>query len=240
LTFAASTRSQEPSSGPSHQPFFLPRLLATPAPLCNLERLLFPRHENLRLGPTSPLNTTAADLIASKQPARDSYLYATALGRRLQLVFTSCCSRRIDLPSSRREQTQQAMAAARKRPRESNTATNNNTNEDHRAECPFSVKVAYPRDGVQKKKKRRRTDGGEEDDVENKIHLQMSPFAPCGKFKTNDSMDLHYQVMPAKRWTEMTRYNSFVCKLQTTLSSPASPACANQRPTCDSERGQIL
>ncbi|KAK4192766.1 hypothetical protein QBC35DRAFT_202133 [Podospora australis] len=87
--------------------------------------------------------------------------------------------------------------------------------EDNQAECPFSVQVVDPSDKEnKKKKKRRRTENGEEapapEDVANKIHLQMSPFAPCGKFKTHETMDLYYKVTPAKEWMDMTRYNSFV------------------------------
>ncbi|KAK4157833.1 hypothetical protein C8A00DRAFT_39842 [Chaetomidium leptoderma] len=95
------------------------------------------------------------------------------------------------------------MASARKRPRAEP--------EDNRAECPFTIKIVDPKDKDQKKKKRRRTEnGGEEEDTAQRINLQMSPFAPCGKFKTHETMDLHFQVDPAKRWTDMTRYNSFV------------------------------
>jgi hypothetical protein len=95
------------------------------------------------------------------------------------------------------------MASARKRPRAEP--------EDNRAECPFTIKIVDPKDKEQKKKKRRRTDnGGDEEDTAQRINLQMSPFAPCGKFKTHETMDLYYQVDPSKRWTDMTRYNSFV------------------------------
>ncbi|KAM7206598.1 hypothetical protein V8F33_000241 [Rhypophila sp. PSN 637] len=93
------------------------------------------------------------------------------------------------------------MASARKRPRPEN--------EDNRAECPFSIKIVDPKDKDQKKKKRRRTDGGDDEDSQ-KVSLQMSPFSPCGKFKTYETMDLHYSVDPQKKWTDMTRYNSFV------------------------------
>ncbi|KAK3905262.1 hypothetical protein C8A05DRAFT_30902 [Staphylotrichum tortipilum] len=94
------------------------------------------------------------------------------------------------------------MASARKRPRAEP--------EDNRAECPFSIKIVDPKDKEQKKKKRRRTESGEEEDTSQRINLQMSPFAPGGRFKTYETMDLHYQVDPGKRWTDMTRYNSFV------------------------------
>ncbi|KAL2200050.1 hypothetical protein P885DRAFT_30416 [Corynascus similis CBS 632.67] len=94
------------------------------------------------------------------------------------------------------------MASARKRPRAEP--------EDNRAECPFTIKIVDPKDKEQKKKKRRRTENGDEEDTAQRINLQMSPFAPSGKFKTHETMDLFYQVDPPKRWTDMTRYNSFV------------------------------
>jgi hypothetical protein len=113
------------------------------------------------------------------------------------------------------------MASARKRPRAEP--------EDNRAECPFTIKIVDPKDKEQKKKKRRRTDnGGDEEDTAQRINLQMSPFAPCGKFKTHETMDLYYQVDPSKRWTDMTRYNSFVRK--STFSSLLSTRRAGLRP----------
>lgn len=95
------------------------------------------------------------------------------------------------------------MAAARKRPRD--------VEETNRAECPFSVRLIDPKERDQKKKKRKR-DAEEPDDASSKIPVQISPFAPTGKFKTHETMDIHYQVEPTKRWQEMTRYNSFVCR----------------------------
>lgn len=95
------------------------------------------------------------------------------------------------------------MAAARKRPRDIDEAS--------RAECPFSIRLIDPKEREQKKKKRRR-DAEESEDGAPKIPSQISPFAPTGKFKTHETMDVHYQVEPTKRWQEMTRYNSFVCK----------------------------
>jgi hypothetical protein len=82
--------------------------------------------------------------------------------------------------------------------------------EDDWADHPFSIKIVDPKD--KKKKKRRRTENGEEDDTTQRINLQMSPFAPCGKFKTQETMDLFYRVHPGEKWTEMKRYNSFVRK----------------------------
>ena len=95
------------------------------------------------------------------------------------------------------------MVSARKRPKAEP--------EDDQAEPPFTIKVVDPKDQKQKKK-RRRNENGEEDDTTRKINLQIFPFAPCGKFKTHETMDLSYQVESAKKWTDMTRYNSFVRK----------------------------
>lgn len=81
-----------------------------------------------------------------------------------------------------------------------------------RAECPFSAKIYDPKD-EKKKTKRRRTEDGEDNDASQRTNLQLSPFSPIGKFKTNPNMDLYYQVEPPKKWTDMTRYNSFVRKL---------------------------
>ncbi|KAL8299169.1 hypothetical protein RB601_003635 [Gaeumannomyces tritici] len=75
-----------------------------------------------------------------------------------------------------------------------------------RAECPFSIKLVDPKE--EQKSKRRRKPA--EDDETKKTLTQPSPFAPTGKFKTYDTMDGHYQVEPAKKWADMTPYNSFV------------------------------
>lgn len=112
------------------------------------------------------------------------------------------------------------MAASRKRPREENE----DRVEDNRAECRFSVKIINPRD-KENDTKRRRTDGGQDEDASQRVSIQLSPFSPSGKFRTNSSMDLHYQVEPAQEWADMTRYNSFVRKCSpppVPLSSRAS------------------
>jgi hypothetical protein len=94
------------------------------------------------------------------------------------------------------------MSAARKRPR--------SEPEDSRAECPFSITTSDPKEkDISKKKKKRRT-GGDDDESAQRVLLQMSPFTPSGKFKTHETLDLHYRVEPPKRWSDMTRYNSFV------------------------------
>lgn len=97
------------------------------------------------------------------------------------------------------------MAAPRKRPREIDEAS--------RAECPFQIRMVDQKERDLKKQKKRRKDE-DPDDVNAKIPTQMSPFAPTGKFKTFETMDVSYTVEPSsasKRWQDMTRYNSFVC-----------------------------
>jgi hypothetical protein len=82
--------------------------------------------------------------------------------------------------------------------------------EENRAECPFKVTIVAnpPRtDRDRQKTKRQKRD---ETDEDKKIQIQMSPFSPTGKFKTHETMDLHYTVEPSAQWLEMTRYNSFV------------------------------
>ncbi|KAL3952889.1 hypothetical protein ACCO45_012832 [Purpureocillium lilacinum] len=69
----------------------------------------------------------------------------------------------------------------------------------NRAQCPFSVVT------VSSKRKRKRDTRETEQEL-----LQRSPFQPKGRFLTNDTMDLAYIVEPHKRWSDMTRYNSFV------------------------------
>lgn len=93
--------------------------------------------------------------------------------------------------------------------------------DENRADCPFTVTmVATPsceeRDYAAK---RRRRDAADDD---RKELIQPSPFAPRGKFKTHQNMDLAYNVEPRKRWLDMTRYNSFV-----RTSAPPPPSKDN-------------
>ncbi|KAH7016045.1 BAH domain-containing protein [Microdochium trichocladiopsis] len=95
------------------------------------------------------------------------------------------------------------MATARKRPRPEESTENV-------TECPFTVIHADPNEKEMKTKRRR---GGSEDRPAPppKIHLQVSPFSPIGKFNAKDNtMDRHYQIAPFAKWMDMTRYNSFV------------------------------
>ena len=77
----------------------------------------------------------------------------------------------------------------------------------NRAQCPFSVVT------VSTKRKRKRDTRETEQQL-----LQRSPFQPKGRFLTHDTMDLAYIVEPHKRWSDMTRYNSFVCKTPNSAS----------------------
>lgn len=96
------------------------------------------------------------------------------------------------------------MATARKRPRPEL--------EESQAECPFKVEHPNPHETQKKQKKRRRQDSEDRQAQQSpKLPLQVSPFSPTGKFKDpNNTMDRHYLVTPTQRWTDMTRYNSFV------------------------------
>lgn len=91
-----------------------------------------------------------------------------------------------------------------------------NEADESRAECPFKIKLVDPREKEPKSKKRRKQveppPPAAEDDETKKNLTQLSPFAPTGKFRTHDTMDVHYQIEPARQWSEMTRYNSFVRK----------------------------
>lgn len=107
------------------------------------------------------------------------------------------------------------MSSSRKRPRPEIA-------EDSRAECPFSIRLVDPKEKEQKKKKRRRTEDGEDEGTK-KIFPQLSPFTPTGKFRSYETMDVHYQVDPANKWSEMTRYNSFVCESWSSLAAACRP-----------------
>lgn len=87
--------------------------------------------------------------------------------------------------------------------------------DENRADCPFTVAlVAAPsseeRDHIPKKRKRDDEEDGASVSNGKRELVQMSPFQPRGKFKSNQSMNLAYTVEPRKQWLEMTRYNSFV------------------------------
>ena len=85
--------------------------------------------------------------------------------------------------------------------------------EENKAECPFHVH--YPGDKSAKKGKKRRKQGGLEE--EEMVKIQISPFAPTGKFRENQDMDRRYRIEPQDKWLSMTRYNSFVCKFHRPL-----------------------
>ena len=95
--------------------------------------------------------------------------------------------------------------STKKRPRQSDAAVDANA-----AECPFTAAIVNSKDRDHKKKKRKRS--GDAAEEEEKIPFQPSVFSPTGKFKTYDTLDVHWRVDPARRWNEMTRYNSFVRK----------------------------
>ncbi|KAG5999298.1 hypothetical protein E4U43_002159 [Claviceps pusilla] len=87
--------------------------------------------------------------------------------------------------------------------------------DDNRADCPFAITmVAAPsfenRDHTSEKRKRDGGENGVRGSRGKKELVQVSPFEPRGRFKSNQSMNLAYTVEPQKQWLDMTRYNSFV------------------------------
>ncbi|ETS87809.1 hypothetical protein PFICI_01637 [Pestalotiopsis fici W106-1] len=96
------------------------------------------------------------------------------------------------------------MASARKRARPEG-------DKEVEADCTFTIEYPNPGSKDNKAKKRRRTDSASPAPAP-KVPFQPSPFAPHGRFLKDPSnnMDRHYRVSPAKEWTDMTRYNSFV------------------------------
>lgn len=93
----------------------------------------------------------------------------------------------------------------------------NDTDESY-AKCPFAIKLVDPKKEEQKRKKRRKQAENVEDDEIKENPARLSPFAPTGKFNKYDTMDVHYQVEPAKKWADMTPYNSFICKCGPVIS----------------------
>ena len=129
--------------------------------------------------------------------------------------------------------------SGRKRPRQSEAA--DQSAQDNKADCPFSAYVVADKEKEQKHKKRRKTTGGGGDEDPK---LQASPFSPSGTFKTHDTMDVYYRVEPSAKWTEMTRYNSFVCTLGLSLLSTrpmhAPRSLLTNYPLRFSEQHQVL
>lgn len=83
--------------------------------------------------------------------------------------------------------------------------------DDTRADCPFDAKIVESTDSGPKPQKRHKTGSAKkENEGSDKKLTQLSPFAPTGKFKAHETMDVNYAIEPAKKWMDMTRYNSFV------------------------------
>jgi hypothetical protein len=81
--------------------------------------------------------------------------------------------------------------------------------DESRAECPFTVKQRPPTTAeltrYQEKKARREP---VDDDKKAQWHWQGNPFNLTGF----QSMEVKYAIDPNTQWSEMTRYNSFVCE----------------------------
>lgn len=84
--------------------------------------------------------------------------------------------------------------------------------DENRAECPFKVTIVTNPPRIDRDRPKAKKQKRDETDDDKKVQIQISPFEPVGKFKTHETMDLHYTVEPSAQWFDMTRYNSFVCK----------------------------
>jgi hypothetical protein len=63
-----------------------------------------------------------------------------------------------------------------------------------------------------------------DEDRRSEWQSQAWPYAPIGKMKNNDALDVKYSVSPHVDWQAMTRYNSFVRKSPHLPSHPSSQA----------------
>ncbi|KAL2277528.1 hypothetical protein FJTKL_15365 [Diaporthe vaccinii] len=99
--------------------------------------------------------------------------------------------------------------------------------ETNLAACPFSVRQIDNNESRQKK----RNQVGTNDDAGyrgNEIPVQVSHFRSSADSDSLKSMDVHYEVEPTERWSEMTRYNSFAlneCKFK--VDDYVSVSCGN-------------
>ncbi|KAL7940246.1 hypothetical protein V8C42DRAFT_258953 [Trichoderma barbatum] len=83
------------------------------------------------------------------------------------------------------------------------------------AACRFTVKTASCEEKRQATKKRKR---GNSTGSPKSPYLQRSPFEPCGKFRTCQTLDIGYSVTPSKEWSHMTHCKEFIrkCTLKNT------------------------
>lgn len=88
------------------------------------------------------------------------------------------------------------------------------------ADCPFSVttvgRLGDDDNGERENSKKRKR--GDSSKLESPS-IQKSPFLPKGQFKTCKTLDTTYFVRPAKKWYDMSRYSSFICKC-TNIQTP--------------------
>lgn len=80
--------------------------------------------------------------------------------------------------------------------------------DESRAECPFTVKQRAP---VARRLEKKTKRDGAEDTHKDEWHSQSCPFIAKAFDDNNESLDIEYSIDPP-RWTEMTKYNSFVCE----------------------------
>lgn len=85
--------------------------------------------------------------------------------------------------------------------------------DDKNSHCPFQATIIKVGDNLKPKKKSAKR-LRQEPEQETKVFRQLSPFAQGGKFldRTYPNLDVDYRVTPSSKWTDMTRYNSFVRK----------------------------
>ncbi|CAH0019471.1 unnamed protein product [Clonostachys rhizophaga] len=82
--------------------------------------------------------------------------------------------------------------------------------DENRAECPFSVQTRPLTAAEQHQNAKKRKGEGHDEDRRSEWQSQAWPYAPIGKMKNNDALDVKYSVSPHVDWQAMTRYNSFV------------------------------
>lgn len=95
--------------------------------------------------------------------------------------------------------------------------------DENRAECPFSVQTRPLTAAEQHQNAKKRKGEGHDEDRRSEWQSQAWPYAPIGKMKNNDALDVKYSVSPHVDWQAMTRYNSFVRKSPHLPSHPQLP-----------------
>ncbi|KAL7940628.1 hypothetical protein V8C42DRAFT_223191 [Trichoderma barbatum] len=74
------------------------------------------------------------------------------------------------------------------------------------AACHFTVMKVSCEETHQVTKKRKRGSTGSQTSP----YLHRSPFEPCGKFRTCQTLDRGYFITPSKEWSHMTHCKEFI------------------------------